>query len=164
MGRVLNTPIKESLEELKTYRGKVDNYRSSKRLDCLILLQSNCYARLDDLSSELSVDVTTVRRWLNTYKSNGIIDFLKKDTRKGSCSIITPEINEGLKKRLEDPENSFNGFWAAQQWIEETYGVKVNYKSLWSHITRKLNGRLKIPRKSNIKKDKEASADFFKTA
>jgi len=164
MGRVLNTPILESLDYLKSLRGKVDNYRSSKRLDCLILLHSNDYNRLEDLASELKVNVTTIRRWLNKYKNEGILLFLKKDTRNRSSSIITAEIHEGLKKRLEDPENSFNGFWDAQQWVKQTYGVEVNYKSLWSHITQKLNGRLKIPRKSNIKKDSEASVEFFKTA
>jgi len=69
-----------------------------------------------------------------------------------------------LQQRLADPLNPFNGFWDAQQWVQETYGVEVNYKTLWSYITDKLDGRIKIPRKSNIKKDKEAEADFFKTA
>ena len=163
MGKVLSTPILESLEELKSYKNKVDNYKSSKQLDCLVLLKSNNYLRLEELALELDISVTTLRRWLNKYRSQGISNFLKKDTRNRPYSIISTEINEGLKKRLHDPENSFNGFWDAQNWVEETYGVKVNYKSLWSHINHKLNGSLKTPRKSNVKKDKEAEADFLKT-
>lgn len=163
MGKVLKTPIKETLEFLKSYKSKIDNYKSSKRLDSLILLKTNDYERLEDLALELKISISTLRRWLNNYKLVGLQAFLKKDTRNRPYTIITPEINEGLKKRLNDPDNAFNGFWDAQQWIHETYGVEVNYKSLWSHITHKLQGRLKIPRPSNIKKDPEAKDAFLKT-
>lgn len=164
MGKVLNTPIEESVKLLKSQKGQIDNYKSSKRLDCLILLKANNYDRLEDLSRDLGISVTTVRRWLNKYRSLGLSEYLKKESRQGSSSIITSEIHEGLKNRLEDPENSFNGFWDAQQWVKQTYGVEIKYKTLWSYITDKLNGRIKVPRKSNIKKDKEAEAEFFKTA
>lgn len=164
MGKVLNTPILESLDVLQGYKTKIDNYKSSKQLDCLFLLKKNNYLRLEELALELDISVTTLRRWLNKYRSEGISNFLKKETRNRPYTIITPEIHEGLKKRLHDPDNSFNGFWDAQNWVEETYGVKVKYKSLWSHITHKLNGSLKTPRKSNVKKDKEAEAEFLKTS
>lgn len=164
MGKVLNTPILESIDCLKGKRSTIDNYKSSKRLDCLILLKSGFYTDLKDLSTDLCISLSTVRRWLNKYRLLGLDEYLKKDMRKRSSSIITPEIHDGLKSRLEDPLNSFNGFWDAQQWVNETYGVQVNYKTLWSYITDKLSGRIKVPRKSNIKKDKEAEAEFFKTA
>ena len=96
-------------------------------------------------------------------ETDELLLFLKKDTRNRGYKIITPEIHEALKARLNDPENSFNGFWDAQQWIAETFEVQVNYKSLWSHITHKLGGSLKKPRKSNIKKDIEAEKAFLKT-
>ena len=164
MGKVLSTPILETLDYLNRNKSKVDNYKSSKKLDCLVLMKKNNYERLEELAIELNISVTTLRRWLNNYRSEGLSKFIEKESRTRAYSIITPEINEGLKKRLNDPENSFNGFWDAQNWIAETYGVKVNYKSLWSHITHKLNGSLKIPRKSNIKKNTEAQAEFLKTS
>jgi len=164
MGKVLETEISESVEILKSHKSKVDNYKSSKRLDSLLLLKRNDYSRLEDLAIELEISVTTLRRWLNRYKSVGLTTFLKKETRNRPYSIITPEIHEGLKKRLSDPDNPFNGFWDAQNWIKETYGVEVNYKSLWKHITTKLDGRLKIPRKSHIKKDPQAKEAFLKTS
>ena len=163
MGRVLNTPILESLDFLKSKRSTIDNYKSSKRLDCLILFKTNDYRDLEDLASDIQVSLSTVRRWLNKYRLVGLDEYLKKDTRERSSSIITPEIHDGLKSRLEDPLNSFKGFWDAQQWVNDTYGILVNYKTLWSYITDKLDGRIKVPRKSNIKKDKEAEAEFFKT-
>ena len=163
MGKVLKTEIKESIDSLNNYKTKIDNYKSSKRLDSLIFLKTNSYSRLEELALELNISISTLRLWLNNYRINGIEEFLKKDTRNRPYSIITPLIHEGLKKRLNDPENSFNGFWDAQNWIKETYGVEVNYKSLWSHITHKLGGRLKRPRKSNVKKDSEAEKAFLKT-
>jgi len=49
MGKALNTPILESLDSLKAYKSKIDNYKSSKRLDSLILLKTNQYNRLEEL-------------------------------------------------------------------------------------------------------------------
>jgi len=163
MNKTLSTPIKESQEELQGYTVKIDNYKSSKRLDCLILFKNNTYSKAEDLASDIGISVSTLRRWLNRYRLVGIDQYLKKDTRSSSSRVITPEIHEGLKARLNDPENPFNGFWDAQNWIKEMYGVEVNYKSLWSHITEKLNGSLKIPRKSNIKKNPQAKEAFLKT-
>ena len=100
MGKVLNTPILESLEDLNSYKTKVDNYKSSKQLDCLVLLKKNNYLRLEELALELEISVTTLRRWLNKYHSNGLSNFLKKDTRNRPFTIITPEIHEALKKGL----------------------------------------------------------------
>lgn len=164
MGKVLNTPILESIDYLNSQKSKVDNYKSSKKLDCLILLKSGDYTDLKDLSDDLGISLSTVRRWLNKYRSQGLNVYLEKYRRKRTSSIITSEIHDGLKSRLEDPLDSFKGFWDAQQWVKDTYGVEVNYKTLWSYITDKLGGRIKVPRKSNIKKDKEAEAEFFKTA
>ena len=57
----------------------------------------------------------------------------------------------------------FNGYKDIQQWLEITHGVKIEYQWLWKYLTTKLGTTLKVPRKSNVKKDKEASAEFFKT-
>ncbi len=65
---------------------------------------------LEGLSVDLRISVTTVRRWLNKYRSLDLTEYLKKERRQGSSSIITSEIHNGLKSRLDDPKNSFNGF------------------------------------------------------
>ncbi len=43
MGKVLDTPILESLKSLKSKRSQIDNHKSSKRLYCL-LLKTNGYS------------------------------------------------------------------------------------------------------------------------
>jgi len=161
MGKFSHTNILESLEFLNGYKRKIDNYKSSKKLDCLILLKSKNYDNLEYLAQDLGISISSVRRWLNTYNSVGLSVYLQKNTRTRHSKIITKEIHLGLKARLEDPLNPFNGFWDAQDWIRDTYGVEVNYKTLWKYITHKLHGKLKVPRKSNIRKDKNASEDFF---
>ncbi len=85
---------------------------------------------------------------------------LKTKKRKRNSNFITPEIHKGLKERLQNLKTSFNGFWNAQQWIKDTYGFDVEYQLLWHYMTYKLKAKLKIPRRSNIKKDSEATAAF----
>lgn len=68
----------ESIDFLKYQKSTVDNYKSSKHLDCLILLKSRDYKDLNDLSSDLGISLSRVRRWLNKYRSAGLEDYLKK--------------------------------------------------------------------------------------
>jgi len=66
MRKVLQTKISESVEILKSHKSKVYSYKSSKRLDSLLLLKRNDYSRLEDLAIELEISITTLRRWLKS--------------------------------------------------------------------------------------------------
>lgn len=163
MGRKRTTIIKESLTALHNLRPKQITSSNSKRLESLILIKSGQFAKLEYIAKNLMIDSSTLDNWLSIYRKGGIDVLLKPKKRKRDSKFITPAIHKGLEDRLNDPDNSFNGFWDAQQWVKDIYGVDIEYQLLWHYMTHKLDAKIKIPRRSNIKKDPEATAAFLKT-
>ena len=164
MGRRATTIVTESLEELYNLRPKQMSLNNSKRLESLILYKTGGFNTLECLAKHLLINPSTLDNWLSIYRKEGIEVLLKTKKRKGKSKFITPVIHKALEDRLKDPENSFNGFWDAKQWIKESFDVDIEYQLLWHYMTHKLKAKIKIPRKSNIKKDLEARDAFLKNS
>ncbi|MEM6722375.1 MAG: winged helix-turn-helix domain-containing protein [Bacteroidota bacterium] len=163
MGRTRQTEIKESLSTLDSYKQKALNYKASKKLDLLLLISTDTYGTLEEIATHLSISIATLHRWLYKYRAVGINQYLSPEIRDRNSKLITPDIHRALADRLHDPEKSFNGFKDAQDWLKQEFGLDIEYQWLWKYMTTKLEAKLKVPRKTNVHKDEEASADFFKT-
>ena len=98
---------------------------------------------------------------LQKFRINQLLVPIK---RNKPSKIITPEIYDSLESRLTDPDNPFSGYVEVQEWLQKEHDVEIEYQWLWKYMKTKLNSVLKVPRKSNIKKNKEAEDSFFKTA
>ena len=88
-----------------------------------------------------------------------ISDKLKNKQSK----IITSEIHLGLSQRVNDPLNPFLGYWDAQIWVNETYGIDIKYQRIREYLKQHFKTKLKSPRKSHYKKNVEAEKAFLKT-
>lgn len=163
MGRKSTLVITEELSDLKLRRAKLTNNRQVKKLECLIALKLKKFTTLDEVARSVGANPSSLDIWLKKYREEGLDALLEKETRQRNSNIITEEIHQGLVKRLNDPRDSFSGFWDAQQWVTEQYGVNVEYQWLWKYMTTKLGAKLKRPRKSNVKKDPMAEEAFLKT-
>jgi transposase len=163
MGKRSSTIITESLTELQKLLPEQHTLNNSKRLESLISLKTHQFATLELLALHLEINPSTLDNWLSIYRAKGIEELLKKKTRNSSSNIITSQIHKGLEQRLSDPQNSFNGFWDARRWVKQTYGGDVEYQLLCHYMTHKLDARIKMPRRSKIKKDQEATEAFIKT-
>jgi transposase len=164
MGRISQIEIKEDLETLNSYKSHVRSYKSSRKLELLLVISSDDNRSLGDISKHLSIDYSTLHRWLRTYREEGIEKYLRPSSRNRASRIITPDIHKELEELLNQEQAVFSGYKDVQRWLEVNHGVKIQYQWLWKYLTTKLGTSLKVPRKSNIKKDKEASVEFFKTA
>lgn len=163
MGMTSTTQITETISELKEARLRALSNWHLKRLDCLLLVKTYPTMRLDDVASEVGVSSSSLDKWLKRYRIDGLDGLLSRRNYHRDPDCITKEIHQGLATRLNDPHNPFAGYWDAQQWIEDQYGVKIGYSCLYKHMTTKLGSKMKAPRKSNVKKDKEAEKAFLKT-
>jgi len=164
MGRHRKFIIKETLEELQEFKTKVRSYQNSQQLKALLLIKEGKLETLSEVAIACDVHDSTLQRWIATYKNNGIEQLLKPVKRRKPSKIITPEIHDALESRLTNPDNPFSGYVEVQEWLQKEHGVEIEYQWLWKYMKTKLNSVLKVPRKSNIKKDKEAEDSFFKTA
>ena len=163
MGRHRKFNIDQSVEDLKSYKVKITDYRSSQQLNALILIKSDEYTTLEEVASHLGVSHRTLQRWLKRYREHGLERLLSPLTRNKPSKVITPEIHKELEQRLLSKDNPFSSYVEVQQWLEKTHHVKIGYKWLWAYMTTKMNSKLKVPRKVNVKKQPDAEDSFFKT-
>ncbi len=164
MGRKREFEIKESLAELKNYIPKVRGYKPSKRLESLILIKSEQYKKLEEVATHLGVTRKTLLNWIKEYKQGGVDLLLSPAKRNRPSKLITPEIHEELEKRLLSEKNPFSSYVEVKEWLLKQYGVEIEYQWLWKYMRTKFKSVLKVPRKTNVKKNPDAEADFFKTA
>ena len=78
--------------------------------------------------------------------------------------IITPEIHKGLEVKVNSSTDPFLGYWDAQNWVNQTYGIDVKYHLLRQYLINHFKTKLKSPRKSHYKKDADAEKAFLKTS
>jgi hypothetical protein len=80
-------------------------------------------------------------------------------------SLISPELHKALEAKLKSPKDAFTSYVDLIAWITDNYmpdGVK--YQTINSYVKRNFKAKLKVARKSHIKKDENAGESFKKTS
>jgi len=155
--------IQESDSQLAKLRKAQKTLKFEKRVIALQQLKAEEKSR-KKIVDYLGIGKRTLESWITIYLNEGIEELLTMKARRKESKFITKEIHEGLERRANDPENAFLGYWDAQRWVFEEYGVEINYHTLRYYMVSKFGTKVKSPRKSHVKKDKEAQASFLKTA
>ena len=163
MGKKAYLDITESQSELKKLLAKQKTLQGKKRIKCLIVIKLEKYETRQEVSDFIGVHIRTLERWLNNYKSGGVLEMLYDKPKNKQSKIVTPAIHKGLEQRVTDPHNPFLGYWDAQNWVKQEYGVDIKYQRIREYLIQHFKTKLKTPRKSHYKKDVEAEKAFLKT-
>lgn len=142
MARTLKLEIKESPEELKDLMEKQTSVQTKERLQALYLLKTGTISTLQELSSVLVRDTSTIYRWFQKYKKQGLDGLLKQYKSAGKKPAIPQEAIERLKQRLEESEG-FKSYGEIQNWLKEECGVDVGYHVVYRAVHNKLKARIK---------------------
>ena len=116
------------------------------------------------MSNYLGIHIRTQERWLVKYKDQGVEFMLKDELKKIASKIITQQIHQGLENRVKNSNAPFLGYWDAQDFVYQQYGVQVKYHRLRQYLIKHFKTKLKSPRKSHYKKDEQAIEAFKKTS
>lgn len=164
MGRHSNITIKESLKELKDLHKKASNSKIKLRLKCLIYTKERKYKTQTILATNLGIDYSSLKRWLRQYNEDGLDAYLELKSGGYKPSIITTDIHDKLQDKLHDSSNPLKGYWEAQQWLKDNFGLEMQYNTVRTYLIRHFKTKIKSPRKSHYKKDEQAIEAFFKTS
>jgi transposase len=93
----------------------------------------------------------TIGRWLALYAAGGLDALLATDVPAGKPVSLTPEVLASLEQALRRPEG-FASYEALRQWVRQTHGVEVKYKTLYTIVRTRFRTKLKVPRPSHTKK------------
>ena len=163
MGKRSELSINESLAELQKLLSKQKSMSLEKRVKCLIYIKTKKCTTRQNLANYLGVHIRTMERWLVNYKAAGLERMLTIKPKNKGSKIISDEIHKGLEQRVTDPNHPFLGYWDAQKWVYDEYGVEVKYQRIREYLIQHFSTKLKSPRKSHYKKDHEAEEAFLKT-
>ena len=144
------------MEKQRTFSGQ-------KRAKCLIEIKSARFSTRQELANYLGIHKRTLERWVISYKTGGVVEMLSDKPKAKQSKIITPAIHQGLEQRVNDPHNPFLGYWDAHNWVQQEYGIEIKYQRVREYMIQHFKTRPKSPRKSHIKKDKQAEEAFLKT-
>lgn len=151
--------VKESKSELQQLKRKVGTHLVP-RIKMLLCIHSGI-DKNPELAAKVGASLRSIIRWKQQYQSEGIEGLLKSKQGCGRKPALGEKEQQQLESKLSDPKNGFRSYLEIQQWIEKSLGIRVEYQALYKFLRRRYGTKLKVGRKSHIKKDEEAVA-FFK--
>jgi transposase len=149
MRKALLFTVQESVKELKLLQKKHPG--KYKPLEMLLLVVRHGPLSKDKLAALLSVSTSSVQHWRTTYINEGGIAALLKENRGGNKpAAITATAEQALSKRLHDPKGGFRSYTELQQWLQDEFGIVMNYHAVNKYVKRNYGARLKVSRKSHV--------------
>ncbi len=143
--------ITESVSELKSLLRKTPVGYQKQRLTALYLFRSGHATTRKQAAALIGVNRKTIGHWISTYESEGLDALLDRDYSPGCPPRLSKEQQDLLRAELEKPEG-FSSYQQITDYIAETFGVQMHYKTVHALVRYKWKAKLKVPRKSHKKK------------
>jgi transposase len=162
MPATFHIEVKESVEELKAHQGSVSVYLRP-RVKMLSLISVGTTA-VGALCAKLGVSAPTLKEWKSKYHQGGLQALLHEGRGGDKRSGITTEQRQKIEEKLSSPKDAFRSYGEAQAWLKTELGITKEYHALNKYLKRNWGTKLKVGRKSHVKKDEAAVAVFKKPA
>ena len=164
MATLKKIAVKESIAELKSL-SKGSTFTIQKRLQMLSFIKKDTkgFVSKRKLSLTLGVNHTSITIWKKLYETTGI-EGLLNDGRIGfKPSVVSAETHLAIQKKLTTPTNNIRGYKELQEWTNSELFQDFKYITLLKYTQRNFGCKIKVARKSHIKKDIESVNTFKKT-
>jgi transposase len=156
--------VKETQKELVQLR-KNSSDTKNKRLLMLIELKKekgNAISKRD-LALRIGVDPNSITAWKRLYEQSGI-EGIMSDGRIGfKASIVSSEEHKKIEQKLKDPKNGIRGYVELLDWVKTELSKDMKYITLVKYAERHFESKIKVARKSHVKKDDQAVETFKKS-
>ena len=149
-------------DELKTILSQQRTINNRQKIQALYWLKAGYSQSLTDVAERLGVHRITVHRWLKQYSAGGLPELLKIRQATGRPRVIPEAIIAGISKKLSEESCEFKSYKEIGKWVEDNYQVSVKYQTLHKQLHYRMKAKLKVPRRSSIKKDQEITIEFEK--
>jgi transposase len=157
--------IKETMPQLRKLQ-KDSIPMIASRIKVLIEFKKNESTGISKrvVADTVGVNHNSVQTWRTLYEQGGIEAILKHDRKEGRPSSITAEEHKLIEKKLHDPKNGLRGYVELLSWVEAEFKKTIKYNTLLKYSMRHFGSKVKVARKSPVKKDEEAVTTFKKTS
>ena len=160
MAATFHIKVIESVQQLKDHQRTVAVYMRPRVK--MLTLMANGITTVSTLCAKIGISSPTLRDWKNRYHQGGIEALLREKRGGDKRSGISTEQKQLIGQKLSDPHNAFRSYGEAQAWLKTALGIDKEYHALNKYLKRNFGTKLKVGRKSHVKKDETAVAVFKK--
>jgi transposase len=154
--------VKETEEELKALLRKASLHQRP-RIKMLLNIAKGQTASAA-LAAATGATPDSIANWKKKYKSGGL-EALLHDARGGDFrSGLSEDQKQKIGQKVSSPTDALTSYKQAQAWLKEELEVEKNYHAVNKYLKRNFGTKLKVGRKSHVKKDEAAIAVFKKPA
>lgn len=116
-----------------------------------------------ELMNRIGASSQSIQNWRTTYKKGGLEKLLEHNRKGCKPSVFTEDEHRRLSALLHDPDNDLNGFVELREWVKKEFGKEVKYNTILKYCIKNFGAKVKVARKSHVKKDGEQTETFKKT-
>jgi transposase len=164
MAKALSIQVKESMEELQKYYRNASCVTIKKRIKMLMVIHKRAPEMLpkNELSKLCKCDPNSIISWRRMYLKGGIETLIQHNWQGTSSKHISKAQNKELENKLNDSNNGLVGYKELLHWVENNFDISIKYTTLYEYVKRNFKTKIKVARKSHIKKSEEEIATFKK--
>ncbi len=123
------------------------------RLQALYLYKSGQGPDYVTISQQVGYERHTVGKWFSQYGQKGLAACQALEMGKKSGSRISGQALVELQAKLSNAHDYFTSYKQVQHWLQEAHGIQLSYAHVHRFVRYYLKAKLKVVRKSNLKKD-----------
>jgi transposase len=156
--------IKESLKELKALQ-RNSGELISLRIRILIEFKKHEKNGISKRQASINTGIShnSITKWRSIYIKQGIEAFLNHGRKGFKKSLVNHNAHLAIEKKLKDPRNGLRGYKELQEWIRSELKLDLEYSTVVKYAIRHFGTKIKVARKSHIKKDENLVNTFKKT-
>lgn len=165
MAHPLKIVIKESQVELRKLQRRYGEL-IGKRILMLIEIKKHEKEGISkrELSQLTGINHNSIVKWRNIYLESGIEPLLTHGRVGGfKPSVFSQDEHKKIKVLLHDEKNGIRGYTELLSWVGTELSKEVKYITLVKYTERHFGSKIKVARKSHVKKDKTMVDTFKKT-
>ena len=166
MAHPFQITVKQTVAELRKLQ-RTCGELISKRLLMLIEIKKHEKTGISkrELSRITGINHNSIVKWRKLYTVSGIEPLLKHGRVGGfKKSVVSKEEHNKIAMKLNDPKNGIRGYTELLEWVNKELSKDMKYITLVKYAERHFGSKIKVARKSHVKKDQEAVATFKKTS
>jgi transposase-like protein len=155
MALPLQIRVKETINELRSLQRK-NGELIGKRLLMLIEIKKHSKTGISkrELSKITGINHNSIVKWRKQYNKD-VIQSLLTHGRVGGFkkSVVSKEEHRTIEKKLKDPNNGIRGYTELLEWVNREFSKNMKYITLVKYAERHFSSKIKVARKSHVKKD-----------
>jgi transposase len=165
MAKPIQLSIKESIKELRVIQ-REQGELLSKRIKVLIELKRHEKSGISkrNLSDITGVNHNSITKWRKMYIAGGVPSLLVHGRVGFKKSVINTSEHKAIEAILNNPKNGLRGYIELQDWVNKKFNKDYKYITIVKYAQRHFGSKIKVARKSHIKKDQEKVESLKKTS